>query len=369
MGHDIKRDPVLRLLPKEAMPRTFLRLPDWEQARRGRLWITLYGAGYEEVHAWWFAMSAESDIAEVLAQVAQVPDWHFPLMAGGPSEVRGGQGDPAQHRPLTRPRLGTRGQYSLSHIQQTVVCCRRAMERHIIAYVRVSTEEQADSRLGLDAQRSAILAEASRRGWTESEITFIEDAGYTAKNLNRPGIRTALQALQSGDADTLVVAKLDRLTRSMSDFTGLLQAAAKHRWALVALDLQVDTTTPNGEAMAYVVAVFANLERRLISERTKAGLEEAARRGVRLGRPSRLPVEVADRIARERAEGRTLQAIADGLTNDQIPGSQGGLRWHPSTVRAVLRSLSEGHPRSNRMAPRIVRSGSGWLRRTMSQRS
>lgn len=66
----------------------------------------------------------------------------------------------------------------------------------------------------------------------------------------------------------------------MADFTGLLQAAAKHRWALIALDLQVDTSSANGEAMAYVVAVFANLERRLIGERTKAGLDgsEAARR-------------------------------------------------------------------------------------------
>jgi DNA invertase Pin-like site-specific DNA recombinase len=210
------------------------------------------------------------------------------------------------------------------------------MDRHIIAYMRVSTDEQADSRLGLEAQRTAILVEARRRGWAEADLTFIEDAGYTAKNLNRPGIRAALKALETGEADTLVVAKLDRLTRSMADFTGLLQAAAKHRWALVALDLQVDTTTPNGEAMAYVVAVFANLERRLISDRTKAGLAEAARRGVRLGRPRSLPDDVVDRIVTERRNGGTLQAIADRLTDEGISGAQGGRRWYPSTVRAVL---------------------------------
>src|SRR5207245_2171781 len=110
---------------------------------------------------------------------------------------------------------------------------------HIIGYVRVSTEEQADSRLGIEAQRAAILTEARRRGWDEGDLTFVEDAGYTAKNLNRPGIQAALAALEAGQADTLVVAKLDRLTRSMGDFTNLLQAAAKHHWALVALDLQV----------------------------------------------------------------------------------------------------------------------------------
>lgn len=212
------------------------------------------------------------------------------------------------------------------------------VERHIIGYVRVSTEEQADSRLGLDAQRAAILAEAQRRGWAEADLTFIEDAGYTAKNLNRPGIRAALKALETGQADTLVVAKLDRLTRSMADFTGLLQAAAKHRWALVALDLQVDTTTPNGEAMAYVVAVFANLERRLISERTTAGLAEAARRGVRLGRPPSLPDAVVERVVTERRQGASLQAIADRLTADGVAGAQGGRRWYPSTVRAALQS-------------------------------
>ena len=218
------------------------------------------------------------------------------------------------------------------------------MDRHIIAYMRVSTQEQADSRLGLDAQRTAILAEARRRGWAEAELTFIEDAGYTAKNLKRPGIRAALLALETGQAQTLVVAKLDRLTRSMADFTGLLQAAAKHRWALVALDLQVDTTTPNGEAMAYVVAVFANLERRLISERTKAALAEAARRGVVLGRPRSLHDAVVVRIVAERQHGATLQAIADRLTEDGVAGAQGGRRWYPSTVRAVLQSAERLSP-------------------------
>jgi DNA invertase Pin-like site-specific DNA recombinase len=212
------------------------------------------------------------------------------------------------------------------------------MEGRIIGYLRVSTEEQANSHLGLDAQRSAILTEAERRGWTLADLTFIEDAGFTAKNLKRPGIRAALKALEAGDADVLVVAKLDRLTRSMADFTGLLQAAAKHRWALIALDLQVDTSTANGEAMAYVVAVFANLERRLISERTKAGLAEAARQGTRLGRPRTLPADVVERIVAERQKGATLQAIADRLTTEGLPGAQGGQRWYASTVRAVLLS-------------------------------
>ena len=86
----------------------------------------------------------------------------------------------------------------------------------ILAYVRVSTNEQAQSGLSLEAQRSAILAEAERRGWTKAAIRFIEDAGYSAKNLRRPGIEEALRALKAGEADTLVVSRVDRLTRSIT---------------------------------------------------------------------------------------------------------------------------------------------------------
>ena len=138
--------------------------------------------------------------------------------------------------------------------------------------MRVSTDEQAESHAGLDAQRAAILAEARRRGWVEGDISWIEDAGFSGKNLKRPGISQALDALRRGEASTLVVAKLDRLTRSMSDFAPLLARAATQRWALVALDVNVDTSTPTGEAMAHVVATFAQLERRLIGERTREAL-------------------------------------------------------------------------------------------------
>jgi DNA invertase Pin-like site-specific DNA recombinase len=117
---------------------------------------------------------------------------------------------------------------------------------HVLGYVRVSTEEQADSRAGLEAQRAAILRECRRRGWKLVEL--VEDAGYSAKDLKRPGIQAALEVLRRGDARALVVAKLDRLSRSMLDFTAVMAKAQKQGWALVALDCAVDTTTPAGEA-------------------------------------------------------------------------------------------------------------------------
>lgn len=203
-----------------------------------------------------------------------------------------------------------------------------------IGYIRVSTDEQADSRNGLAAQRAAIVAEAERRGWRL--VTVIEDAGFSGKDLKRPGIVAALEALKGRQADTLVVAKLDRLSRSMDDFTSLLARAFREQWALVALDIGVDTTTPSGEMYANMLATFAQFERRVIGQRTKDALAVVRAKGVTLGRPRTMSPDVVARIRSERADGRTLAAIADGLNTDAIPTSQGGRAWHPSTVRKVL---------------------------------
>jgi DNA invertase Pin-like site-specific DNA recombinase len=208
--------------------------------------------------------------------------------------------------------------------------------RRTIAYIRCSTEEQADSRAGLEAQRAAILAEAHRRGWDEADVTFIEDAGYSGKNLERPGIEAALDALRHRKADTLVVSKLDRLSRSLVDFAGLMDRASREHWALIALDLNVDTSTPAGEAMAAMLATFAQFERRLIGERTKAALAVKKAAGVRLGRPRAIPQETVARIVAERSSGATLRAIADGLNRDGVPTAMGGRRWWVATVQGVL---------------------------------
>jgi DNA invertase Pin-like site-specific DNA recombinase len=203
-----------------------------------------------------------------------------------------------------------------------------------LGYIRVSSQEQADSRAGLEAQRRAIVAEAKRRGW--DLVAVVEDAGYTAKDLRRPGIQEALRVLATGEATALVVSKLDRVSRSLIDVTGLMAKAQRQGWALVALDCMVDTSSPSGEAMAHLMATFAQFERRIISQRTKDALAVKRASGVRLGRPPSLPPAVGRRIVRERSAGRTLAAIADRLNRDGIPTAQGGKQWYPGTVRATL---------------------------------
>lgn len=207
----------------------------------------------------------------------------------------------------------------------------------VVGYVRVSTAEQADSGAGLDAQRSAIDAEVKRRGWQLVEV--FEDAnGVSGKSMsNRPGLQAALKEIERGEADGLIVAKLDRLSRSLLDFAALMARSRERGWSLIALDLGVDTSTPAGEMMAHVLATFAQFERRLIGQRTKDALAVRKAQGVRLGRPPGLPEPVRRRIVRERQEGRSLRAIADALNAEGVPTAQGGAQWWPTTVRLVAR--------------------------------
>ena len=176
-------------------------------------------------------------------------------------------------------------------------------KRGVVAYLRVSTEEQADSGAGLAAQEAAIRAECERR-----ELPLLAmhtDAGVSGKFLVRPALTAALANLDAGRGTVLMVSRLDRLTRSVHDASGLMQRAENSGWGLVALDAPVDTTTPAGRAMAQILSVFAELERRLIGERTKAALAIKRDQGVVLGRPRTLPDKVVKRILKERGAGRT----------------------------------------------------------------
>ena len=208
----------------------------------------------------------------------------------------------------------------------------------VVGYLRCSTDEQAVSGLGLAAQRVAIEAEAARRGW--GEVRFIADEGWSARSLDRPGIAQALAELEAGRAGALVVSRLDRLSRSTFDTAGLMEQARREGWQLVALDLGIDTASPMGEAMASVGAVFAQLERRLIGQRTKDALAAKKAKGARLGRPRQLPDAVAHRIAGARAAGLTLGQIADDLNADGVPTAQPGGTWWPATVSRALHSLA-----------------------------
>ena len=201
-------------------------------------------------------------------------------------------------------------------------------------YTRVSTGEQAESGLGLEAQAFAITDEIRRRGWTPGEI--FEDAGYSARTLNRPALQQLLDKLDNGETpSTLIVARLDRLSRSLMDFCELMQRAKAKGWLIVTLDANVDMSTPSGELMANVMASFAQFERQLIGQRTSEALQEKKRQGVKLGRPITVDAEAVRTIQELRADGLSYGAIAEWMNHTGIETTSGGKRWWPETVRQI----------------------------------
>ncbi len=208
-------------------------------------------------------------------------------------------------------------------------------EIRVCGYVRVSSQEQADSGAGLEAQRRAISDECKRRGWTLTEV--FEDAAASAKSLSRrPGLQSALDAVESGRASAIVVMKLDRLSRSVLDFANLLDRSRRRGWAVAALDLALDTTSPAGEAMASVIATFAQYERRLIGQRTREALAVKRAQGVRIGRPRSVTDLVARRVRGLRARGLSLRSIAARLDAEGCPTGHRAASWSAESVRWLL---------------------------------
>ncbi len=211
------------------------------------------------------------------------------------------------------------------------------MTARAIAYYRVSTDDQAASGLGLSAQATRIQTAINARGWTLTAI--YGDEGRSGKDMRRPELTAALEALDAGHADVLVVAKLDRLSRSVLDFARITERARARGWSVVALDVDVDTSTPTGGLVANITSSVAQWEREIIAARTSEALQALKARGARLGRPVTLPESVRARIVAERDAGRTLTAIADDLNAENVPTARGG-RWYPSTIAKVLESVA-----------------------------
>lgn len=190
------------------------------------------------------------------------------------------------------------------------------------AYLRTSTDEQTN---GLEAQREQIRYHADARGL---ELVWYEEHA-SAKTLERPQLALALAALEAGVHDGLIVAKLDRLSRSLHDLTGLFALALEQDWALVSLAPAVDMTSPYGRAMAQMAGVFAELERELISQRTREALAQLDL--------VKMEPEVAARIRTLAAAGWSNAWIARRLELEGAPTPNGGERWHRSTIWRALR--------------------------------
>ncbi len=208
--------------------------------------------------------------------------------------------------------------------------------KRVVGYMRVSTAEQGRSGLGLEGQRSAIVSECAHRGWElvggEPYCDII-----SGKSLNgRHELKRALDDLAARRADALVVAKLDRLSRSVVDFGRVLKLSQRHGWALVILDLDLDTSTPTGKLMANVLISVAEWERDTIAQRTRTALAAKKSYGGKLGRERLVLPTVEARILRMRKRGMSFQEIAAKLTADGIPAPTTEA-WGWTTIKRVVR--------------------------------
>lgn len=202
----------------------------------------------------------------------------------------------------------------------------------VIAYVRVSTEEQASQGVSLAAQESKVRAYCDLYGHDLVEV--VVDAGQSAKSLNRPGLQRALTALKAGEAHGLLVLKLDRLTRSVRDLGELLETYFQ-KSALISIQEQCDTSSAAGRLVLNVMTSVAQWERETISERTSTALQFKKSQGVKLGAPALEDQATIQRARALKAEGLTLRAIAEALTQEGFKTLKGG-RWEAMTVKRLL---------------------------------
>lgn len=207
----------------------------------------------------------------------------------------------------------------------------------LVPYRRVSTREQAILGAGLGAQQTHIENGLALRG--QRALTWeCEDKGKSGKNLNREGLDAALSLVRSGQASGIIVAKLDRLSRSLLDFAHLMATAEKEGWNIVALDLGVDLQTPAGKMMAGILAVFAEFERNVIIQRTNDGLAEKRAQGVRLGRKPSITGDLLKQVAQIYSEVGSYTATANRLNALGVPTARGGRMWYPIVISTALRS-------------------------------
>jgi site-specific DNA recombinase len=153
-------------------------------------------------------------------------------------------------------------------------------------YARKSTEEGLDQEFNsLEAQREAaeaFIQSQRREGWIALPELY-DDGGFTGANMDRPALKRLLQAIEAGELDCVVVYKVDRLSRSLLDFTRMLSVFEKHQVSFVAVTQQFNTSTSLGRLTLHILLSFAQFERELIGERTRDKMSAARRKGKWVG--------------------------------------------------------------------------------------
>jgi len=221
-----------------------------------------------------------------------------------------------------------------------------------IGYARVSTDKQADRGVSLEAQTAKVQAMAAVQDAQLVEV--IIDAGESAKSLNRPGMERLLSLVDSGAVDVVIVAKLDRLTRSVRDLAELLERFQKRGVSLVSVAESLDTGSAAGRLVLNIMVSVSQWEREAIGERTRDAMRHKRNSGERAGTVPfgyrlatdgiRLEAEPREQeiIGRIRAlskEGHSTRRIAETLNREGYRTRRGSA-WRFQYVAAILKGAT-----------------------------
>jgi site-specific DNA recombinase len=203
-----------------------------------------------------------------------------------------------------------------------------------VGYVRVSTEDQARDGVSLSAQRAKLEAYCLVKDWTLAKV--IRDEGFSAKHLKRPGLEELLALVSSRQVEAVIVYKLDRLTRSVSDLDKLIKRFERYDVALVSLQESLDATTATGRLMMNLLASVSQWEREVIGERTSDALQHLKAQGQRYCHTVYDNPEGIALMHRLRAEGYSYARIAEHFNTVGIPTAQ-GRPWQAMVVWGIVK--------------------------------
>ena len=219
-----------------------------------------------------------------------------------------------------------------------------------IGYCRVSTDKQSEKGVSLEAQTEKIRAMAVVHGF---ELIEVVHDGESAKSLNRPGMQRVLQLVQGREVQAVIVAKLDRLTRSVKDLCELLELFEHRQVALISVAESLDTSSAAGRLVINIMAAVSQWEREAIGERTRDALQHKRGHGERVGNiafgyrlapdgkhvePDAAEQAVLGEIRRLRGSGVSLRRIAAAL-NGRALKTRRGTAWR---LEHVARICSRG---------------------------
>jgi DNA invertase Pin-like site-specific DNA recombinase len=229
-----------------------------------------------------------------------------------------------------------------------------ARERRAVGYVRVAGDAVAG---GLAAHSTVIRRWSATNRMRLTRIAHDVERSRGQRGAG-PALCWALERIAAGDADVLIVARLDHVCATVADLPTILEWFDSDERTLVAIDFRLDTATEAGQLVASALCRVAGWERERLSARTRRGLEAARARGSGQARAAVADrPELRERIARMREQGMTLQAIADALNEEGVATLRGGAKWRPSSVQRAAGYRRPASPRVGIELPRPSSNG------------